>query len=765
MREYRASIAIAIIATIVSLFALDAGPAVAEPEPEASDIEAPIAQADDANDAEPEDFEASEEDEAEQTEADGDAEDTIDGDSPLRINVTGETSGSDYFEPNAGTATRTDTPIMETPASVQVLPREVLDDQQVIQLDEALRNFSGVVVDSTEGAGFQYSIRGFQGARVLRDGFSLSGSDLLSNSGLLTLPETANIDRIEILKGPASILYGEIQPGGVINLVTEQPTAEPFYQAEFQAGSRTLIRPQIDFSDRLNADGSLRYRFNALLSRQDSFRDYDRSIERSFVAPMLAWEIGDRTTLTLDAEYFSDERPGDSGLLAFGDGLANIPEDRVTGEPDDVVERDFFSGGYRLEHNFNESWKLRNAFRYSGQDYNANAFTPTAFNEEMGLLVRFNTSTEWEQDYLGFQTDVVGEFSTGSINHTLLFGVDLSRDYTNIEARGNLQAPAPLNVFDPVYGVSPRFGFSELPDVARAQELTTNRFGIFAQDQIELLDGLHLVAGVRYDSVTQDVENAPSLFDRTGSEADQTVDSVTPRIGMLYRPIPELAVYASYAQSFTPNSGTDIDGDLLDPEEGEGFEVGVKTELFDRRLIATLSYFNITRENVATADPNAPSFVNAFLATGEQQSEGIELELVGEILPGWNILANYTYTDARITEDNVFAEGTGLTGIPDHAANLWTTYTVQTGDLAGLGFGLGLNYVGDRPGDLNDSFTLEEYLIANAAIFYKRDNWDIALNFKNLFDEEYVQGTPISRVRGIELGEPFTVIGSFSIRF
>ncbi|ASC72640.1 ferrichrome outer membrane transporter domain protein [Halomicronema hongdechloris C2206] len=206
-------------------------------------------------------------------------------------------------------------------------------------------------------------------------------------------------------------------------------------------------------------------------------------------------------------------------------------------------------------------------------------------------------------------------------------------------------------------------------------------------------------------------------------------------------------------------------GDLLPPEDGEGFEIGLKTELFDQRLVATLAYFDITRQNVATADPTAPPFLNASIATGEQRSQGVELDISGEILPGWNVIANYAYTDARVTADNRFPVGNGLIGIPEHSANLWTTYTLQDGDLAGLGFGLGFNYVGERPGDLDNSFRLDEYFITNAAIFYERADWQLALNFKNLFDTDYIQGTPISRVRGIEPGEPFTIIGSFSLTF
>ncbi len=374
MSGYRTSAVMALASAIAGLLALESAPATASPTLEASPELAPELASDQTV--------AQGEEEAD-VETKNDADAQTEGADALRINVTGE-NDSDYFEPNAGAATRTDTPIIETPASVQVIPREILDDQQVIQLDEALRNVSGVVVDSTEGSGFQYSIRGFQGARVLRDGFSVSGSDAVSNNGFLTLPEVASLERIEVLKGPASILYGEIQPGGVINLVTKRPTAEPLYEAQIQAGSRSLIRPQIDFSDRLTADGRLRYRINALYSSQDSVRDFDQDIDRVFVAPMVTWDIGDRTTLTLDVEYFNDERPNDSGLLAFGDGILDVPEDRIIGEPGDKVERDFFSGGYRLEHNFSDNWKIRYAFRYGRQDYEATTFTPTAFNEAAG---------------------------------------------------------------------------------------------------------------------------------------------------------------------------------------------------------------------------------------------------------------------------------------------------------------------------------------------------------------------------------------------
>ncbi|MEL6306175.1 MAG: TonB-dependent receptor plug domain-containing protein [Bacteroidota bacterium] len=169
------------------------------------------------------------------------------------------------------------------PQSIQVVPQEILKDQQVTRLDEALRNVSGVIGNSSEGGGFQFSIRGFERARTMKDGFSQSPSDALGSSGILTLPETANLERIEVLKGPASILYGEVQPGGTINLVTKKPTSEPLYEAELQIGSRGFVQPRIDFSDALTPDKNVRYRLNALIQNDEGFRDFDQNIQRQFI--------------------------------------------------------------------------------------------------------------------------------------------------------------------------------------------------------------------------------------------------------------------------------------------------------------------------------------------------------------------------------------------------------------------------------------------------------------------------------------------------
>ena len=287
--------------------------------------------------------------------------------------------------------------------------------------------------------------------------------------------------------------------------------------------------------------------------------------------------------------------------------------------------------------------------------------------------------------------------------------------------------------------------------------------GLSSNDSIPhlFLDRL-LLAGVRYDTAEQEVVNNPSLFIPTASESTQNDDAFSPRFGVVYQPIEAVSLFTSYSRSFSPNSGTMVTGDILEPEEGEQFEVGAKAELLDGRFSVSLAYFDITLQNVATTDPNNPNF---SIATGEQRSQGVELDLIGQILPGWNLIANYAYTDARITEDNTGLEGNRLFNVPEHNFNLWATYDIQNGPLEGVGFGLGFNYVSDRYGDNANSFKLGDYFLTNAALSYRRDNWRTALNIRNLFDVNYIQSSDNSRTIRIDPGEGFTMIGSVSVEF
>jgi iron complex outermembrane receptor protein len=670
--------------------------------------------------------------------------------------VTGDRPGSPYFAPRATTATRTDTPLLDVPASIQVIPRQVLEDQQVIRLEEALRNVAGVTTGGTnEGQGINIEIRGFTDAPVLLDGFRQYGL-----SRYQSIVETANLEQIEVLKGPASILYGEIQPGGVINLVSKRPLANPFYRAEVQIGSRNLFRPQIDFSGPLTADGKLLYRLNALVSNEEPFRDFQTNFQRAFVAPMLTWKISDRTNLTLQLEYLNNKQPFDSGRVASGDRVLRTPRRSIVNEPDDYTDSSILNVGYNFEHRFSDNWALRNAFRYTYREFVQEFIFPFGFDPTTNIVSRNFTGFDLDADSYSLQTYVTGKFATGSIKHTLLVGVDLNRTTSIGMGAADFTNPIDFDIFNPVYGLAPRSDFRSLPPFFN-ERVTQRRLGIYVQDQVDLLDNLILLAGVRYETVGQTTRTGETLFNPESSEVEQNDNAWTPRVGIVYQPIPALSLYASYSQSFVPNSGTDFEGNVFNPERGKGWETGIKAELLNRKLFATLAYFDIIKQNVSTADPINPFF---SVATGEQRSRGVEFDISGQILPGWNILASYAYIDAEVTKDNTIAIGNRLGGIPKHSASLWTTYQIQRGDLQGLGAGFGFNFVGERQGDLDNSFKLDSYSLFNAGIFYKRNNWRIAVNFKNIGNIDYDAGTPFGNTR-IGVGEPFTVVGSFSIQF
>ncbi|MEA5565539.1 TonB-dependent receptor domain-containing protein, partial [Anabaena sp. UHCC 0399] len=411
---------------------------------------------------------------------------------PIELVVTGEQNR--YRVPNASTGTRTDTLIRDIPQTIQVVPEEVIRDQKVTRLRDALLNVGGVIQDGGFGGGIdQLGIRGFFGGGILVDGFK---------DGRGGIRETANVERIEVLKGPASVLYGGVEPGGVINLVTKQPLRDPYYNAEFSVGSFSTFRPSIDISGPINSDRTLLYRLNSVYESSEGFRDFNQDIQRFFISPTLKWEIGQATNVTFQFDYLNDERPFDRGFLAFGNGILDIPLKRILGEPDDVRKVEEIGFSYRLEHNFNDNWKIRNAFRYQSSDDFDYRAEPVSFNETTGILSRnFRSNDDYGETYT-LQTDVVGKFTTGSINHTLLFGVDLAR-----ETSGGTQKRLPggltpsIDVFNPVYNAIPRPALEALTNVVRNNQNRSDSLGIFLQDQIALADNLKFLVGGRLDIV------------------------------------------------------------------------------------------------------------------------------------------------------------------------------------------------------------------------------------------------------------------------
>jgi iron complex outermembrane recepter protein len=678
--------------------------------------------------------------------------------SELEINVTGSSLRDSYRKPNVSSVTGTNTPIIETPFSVQVIPQAIIRDRQSQDVKDAVSNVSGVNYNgNVQGrSGGTFSIRGFDGVATLRDGFRQFG---IGDGQTQPVTEIANLEAVEVLKGPASILYGAIEPGGLINLISKKPLSTPFYEVEVQGGSRNLISPRFDASGPLTADGKVLYRLNGLYQSINSVRNLTQPNQKSFIAPTIAWKVGDKTDLSISAEYIDSNRPAEFGLPAVGTSVANVPRDRIIGEPSDRVTNQSLNIGYGLDHQFSDNWKLRNAFRYASNQYAFNVVAlPLRFDDTTNTVGRsFATQEGQTKDYT-LQTNLTGEFATGDVKHKLLVGTDYVRREGRLFSR--IGDPTNLDLFNPVYGVVkpnkldiPAFG---------GNTTRGNSFGFFVQDQVDVVKNLKLLAGVRYDALSQNITNIPGTSTQPG-ETSLTASALTPRLGLLYQFNNRLSAYGSYSQSFTPNTGTTASGAALEPQRGKGYEFGVKSDLIDGKLFATLAYFDISKQNVPVTDPANPLF---SIGSGEQRSRGVEFDISGEPAPGLKLVASYAYTDAKVSADSDSTlVGKKLFGVPEHAASLWATYELQQGEMKGLGFGAGLNFKGDRQGDLDNSYQLGSYLTADAAIFYKKDDWRFGLNFKNITDAKYVESTQGLFTSANNFGDPFTVIASVSVKF
>ncbi|ELR99565.1 TonB-dependent siderophore receptor [Gloeocapsa sp. PCC 73106] len=663
----------------------------------------------------------------------------------LEIVATGEQTEG-YFVPEASTATGTDTPLRDVPQSIQVVPRELIENRNVRELERALETVPGVSPSGGRGTsvnGPGILIRGFDASDIFRDGIPFFS---------LAPVGTSDIERIEVLKGPASVLFGDGEPGGVVNLISKKPLAEPFHEFSFTAGNFDTYLTALDVSGPINDAKTVKYRINLSYDSYGSFRDFVEGDRLNF-APRVTWDISPNTSIDFYAQFLALTETIDEGIVSTPNGIVDIPRERFLGEEFGELDQDLVNVGYDFVHRFGERWSVRHSFQYL--QYDATRFAPLfdSFDEETGNLDRLEFFADGTYRRFFVNADFVGKFETGPIAHQLRVGADYRRNNEDPSFQfDNLFAP--INVFDPVYTNIP---YAINPQFFRDDKV--DRVGVYIQDQIDLLPNLKLLAGVRYDYVDQ-LRTTQNLGEPR-EEFTQSDDRFSPRVGLVYQPIPALAIYGSYTTSFNPSfaASRNPDDTTFDPTTGRQFEVGLKADLFDRFSV-TLAAFDIRKDNVEVQDPDNPFF---SIQTGEQTSKGIELYLGGEILPGWNVVAGYTYLDAYVSQDTTDIEGNSLTNVPDNQFSLWTTYTIQKGSLQGLGFGLGLFFVDERPGNLENTFTLPSYFRTDAALFYTRDRWSFQLNVENLFDVEYFSSS--DGFIGVNPGAPFTISGRIAVRF
>ncbi len=693
--------------------------------------------------------------------------------------VIKEVEDRGYSVDESSTATRIPAPIHDTPRSVEVVTRQVLDDQKVIRFSEALRNVSGVSQSSTQGGqGGTFMIRGFASElNVFKNGFRDD-----STFSSRTQRDIINIESVEVVKGPPSYLYGRSDPGGVINQVTKAPLKNRYYSAEMIVGSYGLYRPQIDIGGPLNESKTLTYRFNGMYESAESYRDGVKS-QRIFLAPTFGWEMSSRTTLRFEGEYLFDRSPIDRNLIAFGNGVAPIPISRFLGDPNRKMEVQQGKATITLWHEINDMFRWRTAFRaaaarsrYSSLESN---FLVGAESDGILNLARYEIPTTVQSHYL--QNELHGNFFTGSIKHKTIIGIELGRENSSATASGDFGGDTTtpgafsyINIFNPNDRLFLNPTLTKFSDASQQN----NILGAYVGDQVDLLDNLHMHFGGRFDLFDQTITNRPDGLTPTGSENTKTDTAFSPSVGIAYQPWKPITLYANYTESFAPQSAgsRSISGNLFDPERGKSYEGGVKYEAFGGKLRSTVAVFDIKKKNVLTADPLNGFFFS--VATGEQRSKGVEFDISGQILPGWDIIANYAYIDTRVTKDLLFAEGSRAPNSALHQGSLWTTYFFQEGVVKGFGAGIGMYAQGKRngifqcqdPANCQAPFEIAGYVRMDAALYYRKQevfnktNLLAAINFTNLLDHRYFSGAQNFR-EIVYTGAPFTAVGSLRFEF
>ena len=628
-----------------------------------------------------------------------------------------------YVPTTNTSATKIDIPLIETPQSITVVTRDQMDILNMQNLQEAVRYTSGVIGENY-GPDERYdwlTIRGFQPVQYI-DGLQAPVGST-TNVGL----DLWGAQSVEVLKGPAGVLYGSTPPGGIVNITTRRPMDELGGEFDLQYGSFDHKQIAGDITGPVG-NGSVQLRLTALWRDRETQTDYVRS-RRAYIAPALNWDITPSTSLTLLAYYQDDEVLGDGGgfLPAQGTILPNpngeIPVNRNVGEPDyNQFLREQYGIGYEFGHKFNEHVTIRQNLKYSQVDNHFQSVYGAGLQADLRTLNRNNFI--FPEFVRVFAVDTRAELRgvTGAIEHTGLVGVDY-RDLKNDTDFGFGAGPT-LDIFNPVYGApvpAPSFSFAYIRQEQR-------QLGVYAQDQMAL-GGWRLTLSGRQDWLNTSNFNVDGPDDK----------AFTYRAGLNYISESGLAPYIAYATSFLPVSGADFFGVPFDPTTGEQIEAGIKYEpriSRDVKLFATGAVYALTQKNVLTNDPAHLFF---SVQQGEVEVKGLELEAVARIRERLSFNASYSYTDSEVTKSNGADLGKQLPIVARHKASAFADYTFQDGAFAGLGAGVGVRYLGEAFGDPANTLKSDPETLFDALVHYDYRKWRVSLNASNVFDKIYIQ--------------------------
>ncbi|WP_454774440.1 TonB-dependent siderophore receptor [Janthinobacterium tructae] len=639
--------------------------------------------------------------------------------------VTVSAERQHYRSLSATGATKTDALLMDLPQSVRVLTGDLLRDAGVTTLAGALDLASGIAKQSPLGGLWDsYAMRGFTGDPNFGSDYMVNGFS--SSRGYNGLRDAGNTQNVEVLKGPASALYGRGEPGGTVNITTKKPKFAPEYGADVSLGSFQTRRAAVDLTGPLS--DSFAYRLNAAHEEGHSFRDTVK-VERSLFSPSFLWLAGEHSTVSYEIEAVRQRAPFDRGVVAVNGQLGLVPVARFLGEPGDgpmTVK----SLGQQLfiHHALSDDWTLQAGASYRDSELTGYSTEANKLLADGRTLNRQRRHRDFSATDVSARVEVLGKFKTGALAHEVLAGVDAYHfDDHRVQLRRNPSAANAyaIDIFNPVYGGKA----APLALSIDTQEAQKAR-GVYAQDQLDLGAQWKALVGVRHDTYTQDVTNH-----RLNTSNRQSLSATSPRAGLVYQPSKMWSLYASAAKGFRPNSGISIDNQAFPAERSRAYELGAKLET--GKLTGTLAVYDIRKSNVLTTNPANTDFA---IAAGEVGSRGLELDVSGEVARGLRVSGAYAYTDASVTRgDTTIVTGSRLANVPRHSANLLATqqFALATGTAS---VGGGVQYVGERLGDvaISSSFTLPAYTTARLLASYSPSaKLRLALNVENLFNRSY----------------------------
>lgn len=662
----------------------------------------------------------------------------------------------------SATGTKTDTPIQKVPQSISVVTAEEMALHQPKSVKEALSYTPGVAV-GTRGASNTYDyliIRGFAADGQSQNNY-LNGLKLQGNFYNDAVIDPYMLERAEIMRGPVSVLYGKSSPGGLLNMVSKRPTTEPLKEVQFKVGTDSLFQTGFDFSDALDDDGVYSYRLTGL-ARSANAQQKGSEEQRYAIAPAFTWRPDDKTNFTFLSYFQNEPETGYYGWLpkeGTVEPLPNgkrLPTDFNEGAKNNTYSRNEKMIGYSFDHEFNDTFTVRQNLRFAQNKVSQKSVygygmcsDPLYTKDQEALkaspclsipqsqwghtLTRQYVIDNEKLENFSVDTQLQSKFATGSVDHTLLTGVDFMRMRNDIDSWfGYAGSVAPSDIYN-LDRSDFDFGAHPNPSGPYRVLLKQKQTGLYVQDQAQW-DKVLVTLGGRYDWADQ------SSFNRDyGNKSERDDKEFTWRGGVNYLFDNGVTPYFSYSESFEPASQTDANGDLFAPSKGKQYEVGVKYVPEDRPIVVTGALYQLTKTNNLMADPNGSLF---SVEGGEIRARGVELEAKAALSASVNVVGSYTYTDAEYTTDTTY-KGNTPAQVPKHMASLWADYTFFDGPLSGLTLGTGGRYTGSSYGDPANSFKVGSYTVVDALVRYDlarvgMAGSNVALHVNNLFDREYV---------------------------